>query len=133
MQIQLTANSEHRVRSTSIRRTHLRTQTLPRGATSGLMHRSKEHTLFDHLVGGLLKMERHIEPQRFSSLEIYCQFEAGGFLHRQINGFTSLNRPGTNLTGVSIFTFDLGPKRLDIARELVPHAAKIRQFSHRGR
>ena len=37
----------------------------------------------------------------------------------------SLNRPGANLTGVSIFTFDLGPKRLDIVRELVPHAAKI--------
>jgi len=33
----------------------------------------------------------------------------------------SLNRPGANLTGVSIFTFDLGPKRLDIVRELVPH------------
>jgi putative ABC transport system substrate-binding protein len=37
----------------------------------------------------------------------------------------SLNRPGANLTGVSIFTWDLGPKRLDILRELVPHAAKI--------
>jgi len=37
----------------------------------------------------------------------------------------SLNRPGANLTGVSIFTFDLGPKRLDVIRELVPHAAKI--------
>src|SRR6516225_10390909 len=37
----------------------------------------------------------------------------------------SLNRPGANLTGVSIFTQSLGPKRLDIVRELVPHAAKI--------
>ena len=37
----------------------------------------------------------------------------------------SLNRPGANLTGVSVFTWDLGPKRLDILRELVPHAANI--------
>src|SRR6516225_5031885 len=42
----------------------------------------------------------------------------------------SLNRPDANLTGVSIFTQSLGPKRLDMVRELVPHAAKIAVLLH---
>ena len=42
----------------------------------------------------------------------------------------SLNRPDANLTGVSIFTQSLGPKRLDVVRELVPHAAKIAVLLH---
>ena len=32
----------------------------------------------------------------------------------------SLNRPGGNLTGVVAFTASLGPKRLELMRELVP-------------
>jgi len=32
---------------------------------------------------------------------------------------SNLNRPGGNLTGVSIFTVELGPKRLELLRELV--------------
>jgi putative ABC transport system substrate-binding protein len=38
---------------------------------------------------------------------------------------TSLNRPGTNATGFSIFTSQLGPKRLELLRELVPDAKLI--------
>ena len=34
----------------------------------------------------------------------------------------SLNRPGANLTGVSLFTVELGPKRFGLLRELVPKA-----------
>jgi putative ABC transport system substrate-binding protein len=37
----------------------------------------------------------------------------------------SLNRPGSNSTGVFVFTSTLGPKRLEILRELVPHAEEI--------
>ena len=33
---------------------------------------------------------------------------------------TNLNRPGGNLSGVSLFTIELGPKRLELLRELVP-------------
>ena len=38
---------------------------------------------------------------------------------------SSLNRPGGNVTGVSFFLNSLGPKRLELLRELVPDAAVI--------
>lgn len=37
----------------------------------------------------------------------------------------SMNRPGGNVTGVSFNTSTLGPKRLELLRELVPHANTI--------
>ncbi len=37
----------------------------------------------------------------------------------------SFNRPGGNITGASMFTYELGPKRLEVLRELVPNAAVI--------
>src|SRR5262249_20721062 len=36
-----------------------------------------------------------------------------------------LNRPGGNLTGVTFFAIELGPKRLEVLQNLVPSAAKI--------
>jgi putative ABC transport system substrate-binding protein len=38
---------------------------------------------------------------------------------------TSLNRPGGNLTGMSVFTTELGTKRLELLHELVPNASVI--------
>jgi putative ABC transport system substrate-binding protein len=38
---------------------------------------------------------------------------------------TSLNRPGTNATGVSFFTAELGGKRVNLIAELVPNATTI--------
>jgi putative tryptophan/tyrosine transport system substrate-binding protein len=37
----------------------------------------------------------------------------------------SLSRPGENLTGVSVLDVDLGPKRLEVLRELVPAAGIV--------
>ena len=37
----------------------------------------------------------------------------------------SLNRPGGNITGVSNLNLELGPKRMDLLRELVPTATSI--------
>ena len=36
-----------------------------------------------------------------------------------------MNRPGGNATGVAVFTNELGPKRLELLRELVPKAELI--------
>jgi putative ABC transport system substrate-binding protein len=38
---------------------------------------------------------------------------------------TSLNRPGGNLTGVTVLSADLGPKQLELLHELVPNATLI--------
>ena len=38
---------------------------------------------------------------------------------------TNVHRPGGNLTGVSLFTLELGPKRLGLLFELVPKAIKV--------
>jgi putative ABC transport system substrate-binding protein len=37
----------------------------------------------------------------------------------------TLNRPGGNATGVLVFVSELGPKRLQLLREVVPHATLI--------
>jgi putative tryptophan/tyrosine transport system substrate-binding protein len=43
----------------------------------------------------------------------------------QLGLVASINRPGSNLTGVSVFTSELGPKRLGLLRELLPHPGTI--------
>jgi putative tryptophan/tyrosine transport system substrate-binding protein len=48
-----------------------------------------------------------------------------GFDPVKIGLVESLNRPGGNVTGVSYFTQELGPKRLGLLRELLPAGADI--------
>ena len=36
-----------------------------------------------------------------------------------------MNRPSGNLTGVAMFTYSLGPKRLEVLREAIPNAKTI--------
>jgi putative ABC transport system substrate-binding protein len=45
---------------------------------------------------------------------------------------TSLNRPGGNVTGSVFFGGDLGPKRLELLRQLVPKATTIAALVHPG-
>jgi putative tryptophan/tyrosine transport system substrate-binding protein len=48
-----------------------------------------------------------------------------GFDPVEIGLVASLNRPGGNVTGHSILDVELGPKRLEVMRELVPTATTI--------
>ncbi len=44
----------------------------------------------------------------------------------------SLNRPGGNVTGVNVFSSDLGPKRFELLRQLVPKATLIAMLVNPG-
>jgi putative tryptophan/tyrosine transport system substrate-binding protein len=44
----------------------------------------------------------------------------------------SLNRPGGNLTGTTIMAVELGPKRLDLVRQLVPNAVAVAMLVNPG-
>jgi putative ABC transport system substrate-binding protein len=48
-----------------------------------------------------------------------------GFDPVEVGLVSSLNRPGGNITGVSILDVELGPKRLELLHELIPAATNV--------
>src|SRR5262245_62776447 len=54
---------------------------------------SKLSQLFDHLVGDLLKMQRHVNTKCLGGLNIDHQLELRGLLDRQVGGLLTLENP----------------------------------------
>src|SRR5262245_9472843 len=65
-------------------------QNLPIGDLSRC---SKLSQLFDHLVGDLLKMQRHVNTKCLGGLDIDHQLELRGLLDRQVDGLLTLENP----------------------------------------
>jgi putative tryptophan/tyrosine transport system substrate-binding protein len=55
---------------------------------------------------------------------------AAGFDPVEVGLVASLNRPGGNVTGVSVLDVELGPKRLELLHELVPSATVFAALVH---
>lgn len=62
----------------------------PGCAINGPMHCRRLASLFDHVIGELLKLYRYIEAQRSGSLEVDPQFDLRGLFHRQVAGIGPL-------------------------------------------
>ena len=60
-----------------------------------LMHRSKFHFLFDHLVGAGKQRQRDGEAERLRNLEVDDQLDIRDLLHRKVK----LNWRGSSLKG----------------------------------
>ena len=54
----------------------------PKSANNGLMQRSKQHRLFDHVIGATEQRWRHVQTESPRGLEIDREIELGRLLDR---------------------------------------------------
>jgi putative tryptophan/tyrosine transport system substrate-binding protein len=72
-----------------------------------------------------------VRAARKATVDIPILF-ISGFDPVKLGFVTSLNRPGGNVTGVSVYTTELASKRLALLHELVPAAHRIAIFVNPG-
>jgi hypothetical protein len=65
-------------------------QQVSRSAISGRKQSQQTNSLLNHLVGAREQRLRNVEAERLGCLEIYCQFELGRMLDRQVGGLVTL-------------------------------------------
>ena len=68
-----------------------------RCAKSGREQLQQTARLFDHFIGKLQKMQRHLQTERFRGLEVNDELNLRDLLHWQVGGF----RPLENAAGVN--------------------------------
>ena len=59
----------------------------PLSAKSGLTHRSKTASLFDHFIGDQQQVARHFQPEQSGGLQIGDKLIFGRLLYQKIGGF----------------------------------------------
>ena len=69
------------------------------GANSG------NRQLFDHLIGAELHRRQHGEAERLGSLQIDCELELCGLLHRKLRRLGAFRNPASVNSRLTISTF----------------------------